>query len=123
MPGTQSAPSKSEIKTWVNTRRSQRVVARIRVQVRRVAGTNDATTEVSQTMVVSVHGALIPLEMEVRPGEELVIRHTVSGEEMETRVIKVGEDEHSPKEVAIEFKAPAPHFWQINFPPPDWKRD
>jgi len=78
-------------------------------------------SEVSHTLVVNAHGALIALAMKVQPNELLAVKNGDSTEERKSRVVLVGEDTPSQKDVAIEFIEPAPHFWHIDFPPLDWK--
>jgi hypothetical protein len=112
---------KNEVKSWVNTRRSQRVVARVRVLLRRRTDGDHFMEEVSHTLVVNAHGALIGLAMKVQPNELLAIKHMNSGEEKHSRVVRVGEETDSRNEIAIEFTEPAPRFWHIDFPPADWK--
>jgi len=104
----------------VNARRSQRVAARIRVTVTRRGGEDSTLSEDTYTLVVSAHGALILLKMDARPGETLILRNLMSNEEQLIRVVRVSEKEPSGNPVAIEFINPAPHFWQIDFPPADW---
>jgi hypothetical protein len=112
-----TAPSKA----LINTRRSQRVVARIRVQVQRQTDADGFMSEVSHTLVVNAHGALIRLLMKVQASEPLAIKHLGSGEETQSRVVRVGAEAVSQNDVAIEFIEPAPRFWHIDFPPADWK--
>jgi hypothetical protein len=117
MPESRATLLKSE----VNTRRSRRVIARIRVEVRkRMEGQNSAP-ETSHTVVVNAHGALLELTMKVQPNELLAIKNIVGGDEMDGRVVRVNEEASSQYEVSIEFVEPAPNFWHIDFPPPDWK--
>jgi hypothetical protein len=104
----------------VNARRSQRVGARICVTVTRGGG-EAKLSEDTYTLIVSAHGGLIVLKMDARAGEVLTLRNVMSREEQLIRVVRVGEEEKSGNPVAIEFKNPAPHFWQIDFPPADWK--
>jgi hypothetical protein len=106
----------------MNARRSQRVAARIRVQVRRQTDNDSFMSEVSYTLVVNAHGALIALAMKVQPNELLAIKNWNTAEERQSRVVRVGEEADSQNEVAVEFTEPAPHFWHIDFPPADWKR-
>jgi hypothetical protein len=103
-----------------NARRSQRVAARIRVAVTRLDGQNSTLSEDAYSLVVSAHGGLIVLNMNVQPGETLVLRNQMSNEEQLIRVVRVSEKQPSGNPVAIEFINPAPHFWQIDFPPADW---
>lgn len=111
-------PHSTLFKNEVNTRRSQRVVARIRVEVCQRTGDDKLLTEVAYTLVVNAHGALISLAMEVHSDELLTVKNANTGDERNTRVIKIRENQGSQKEVAIEFLEPAPRFWHINFPPP-----
>lgn len=76
---------------------------------------------VGYTLVVNAHGALIAISMTVQPGEILALKNYTSAEEQDARVLRVDENEGSQKEVAIEFINPAPHFWNIAFPPAGWK--
>jgi hypothetical protein len=92
-----------------NSRRSQRVVARIRVEVQRQTDSDGFMSEVSHTLVVNAHGALIALAMKVHPNEVLAIKNWNSTEEKQSRVVRVGETEAATQnEVAIEFTEPAP---------------
>ena len=104
-----------------NTRRSQRVVASIRVNILREEGTPSLLSEDTQTLVVNAHGALLTLAMSVQPGDGLTMKNSISSEQAQIRVVRVGETQPSPKEVAVEFTSPAPRFWHIDFPPADWE--
>lgn len=99
-----------------NVRRSQRVVARLRVKV---LCPNDVPSEETHTLVVSAHGALLRLAMIVSPGDLLTLKNVMSNEEREVRVVHG--DHHQRRTVAVEFTTPAPKFWHIDFPPPDWE--
>jgi|ERR1700681_2500966 hypothetical protein len=115
-----SDPETVQHRILVDTRRSQRAVARIRVLVRRGADVDGLMSEVGHTIVVSAHGALIALAMKVQPGEQLLVRNGNSGEEQESRVVSVGEEHGNQNQVSIEFTKPVPQFWHIDFPPADW---
>ena len=117
MTDPRTTPSRAAI----NTRRSERVVARVRVQVRRQTDGDALMSEISHTLVVNAHGALIALTMKVQPNELLAIRNWSTAEERQSRVVRVGEEAASQNEVAIEFTEPAPRFWRIDFPPADWR--
>jgi hypothetical protein len=115
MPDPQ-APSRA----LINARRSQRVVARIRIQVRKRTEGDDFMSEVGHTVVVNAHGALIHLIMKVQVNDLLVIKHMHSGEERHSRVVRIDKSVVGNSEVAIEFTEVAPRFWHIDFPPADW---
>jgi hypothetical protein len=114
MPESQTSP------IGVNSRRSQRVLARVRVKVSCRGDVDTPLSEDTHTSVINAHGALLALAMKVRPGEVLTLRNIMSRDEQLIRVIRVAEARASKHEVAIEFTDPAPHFWHIDFPPCDW---
>jgi hypothetical protein len=105
----------------VDTRRSQRVMARVRVRVIRRGEADPDLSEDTHTSVVNAHGGLLALAMNVKLGELLVLRNLAAPDEQPVRVVRVGEKQASKREVAIEFTKPAPRFWHIDFPPADWK--
>lgn len=106
---------------WVNIRRSQRVLLSMPVKVRLPPENDPPLSEESHTLVVNAHGALIALMMNVQPGQTLVLKNRDSGEEQECRVVHVDRKQAEQNEVGILFARPAPHFWGVDFPPPDWK--
>jgi hypothetical protein len=77
-------------------RRSQRFVVRIGVQVLRRGSAKAIMSEDTHTLVVNAHGALLPLAMIVQPGEELTLRHLISREEKQIRVVRLVEKQTSP---------------------------
>jgi hypothetical protein len=112
----------SDSKTHVvNSRRSQRVAARIRVKVTRRGGEDSTLSEETNTLVVNAHGGAILLAMSVQVGDILVLQNLTTCEEVLIRVAHVGEKQDLKYQVGIEFTNPAPHFWQIDFPPKGWK--
>ncbi len=110
----------SPLKPRPRKRRSQRVVLRVPVVVHRVPREGPPFYEGTHTLVVNAHGALIALAANVAPDQRLVLQNVLSGEEEECRVVFTERKLTGPTEVAIEFKRPAPNFWHIAFPPPDW---
>jgi hypothetical protein len=116
MPDTRTTPSRA----LINTRRSQRVIARIRIQVRKQTEGDGFISEVGHTLVVNAHGALVDLAMKVQVNEPLVIKHMHTGEERHSRVVRISKEATGNNDVAIEFTEFAPRFWHIDFPPVDW---
>ena len=104
-----------------NKRRSQRLFLQVRVVLEWKRPNKSTSTEETHTIVVSAHGALIALAMKVQLGEKLLVKNWNSGEEQESRVVRVGEERGNQNLVAIEFTKTLPHFWHIDFPPADWK--
>jgi hypothetical protein len=104
-----------------DTRRSERVILRIPILVRANIPGEPPLTEDTFTSVVNAHGALIVLAMKVRPGQKLVLRNWGTAKEVECRVIHVKDNPFGKNEVGISFSIPSPHFWNLDFPPADWK--
>ena len=76
--------------------------------------------ENSQTIVINAHGALLYLQEEITMGNQLVLINPVTEEELECRVVYLGEMSDKGTRVGIEFLSPSPHFWGVDFAPKDW---
>jgi hypothetical protein len=101
-------------------RRSSRVFARIRV---RVQGKNDQGRkfrEPGETIVISAHGGLLYLNESPVMGADVVLVNPLTEEEQECRVVYLGETGEKGQRIGVEFLYPAPHFWGVEFAPPDW---
>jgi len=103
-----------------DARRSQRVVLRVPILVRANVPGEPPLTEDTFTLVVNAHGALVSLAMKVRPGQKLVIRNWGTAKEQDCRVIHIKDNPFGKNEVGVAFLLPNPHFWKLDFPPPDW---
>ena len=102
-------------------RRSERVFLQVGVFVQGVTPEGRAFREKTRTLAVNVHGALIQLAHDVRANDEVILTHTVSGQQQACRVVYTQPVSGNIRAVGIEFQKPAPQFWQIAFPPNDWK--
>src|SRR5580692_1266881 len=111
----QRMPSTEHIQStrWTNNRRSQRVILSFPVVVRAQFEGEDYSSEQSRTLVVNANGALIALASKVKPGQRLILKNLVSGNEEPCSVVHVGERNSEKAEVGVEFVAPAPRFWNI----------
>ena len=76
--------------------------------------------EKTSTITVSAHGALLRLMESVPMGQDLLIRHTLTGEEIACQVVDVGAEHSTGNEIGIAFGKPSPKFWHVGFPPEDW---
>jgi hypothetical protein len=117
MPNTERIQSTR----WINNRRSQRVILSLPVAVRAQLEGEDHCVELSRTLVVNAHGALIALALKVLPGQKLMLENLGSKKEQSCRVVHIGERKSDKAEVGIEFAESAPGFWNIAFPPADWQ--
>jgi hypothetical protein len=107
---------------WTRKRRSQRLAMSVPVVAYRLPKAGRPFYEGSHTLAVNAHGALISLATGVAANQKLFLKHALSGEEQECRVVSIQKRPNGPTEVGIEFRHPAPGFWRIAFPPSDWKR-
>ncbi|HXM93432.1 MAG TPA: hypothetical protein VOA64_04125 [Candidatus Dormibacteraeota bacterium] len=101
-------------------RRSQRVLLGIPVVVVMSGADKKPVSEETRTLVVNAHGALILLGLKVSIGQLLTLRNSITKEEQACRVAYVSPQSSDKKETGIEFMKPAPMFWRVAFPPPDW---
>jgi hypothetical protein len=106
---------------WLKERRSERIELSVPVVVYRVRGDGPHFCETTQTLVVSAHGALVPLTQLVVPRQKIHVQNPNSGEQLECCVVSVKRAVIGPPRVALEFTKPAPGFWKLAFPPADWK--
>jgi hypothetical protein len=117
MSGT---PQDSSVKR-ADARRSQRVLLRIPIQAKGFPEDGIPITEETTTVEVNAHGALIALAMRVRPGQKLVLRNWGTAKDQDCRVVHIKEIHDAKNEVGVAFSFPNPKFWNIQFPPEDWK--
>ena len=96
-------------------RRSARIFRKLNMQAQGRAHNGKKFREVCETLVVSEHGGLLMLKHEVDDGELLVITNPETQEEIECRIVFLGELCDQGQRVGIEFLTPAPHFWGLEF--------
>src|SRR5260370_27579022 len=96
-------------------RRSTRILRKLKVQAEGRAHGGKKFRETCQTLVVSAHGGLLMLKHEVDNGELLVITNPETQEEVECRIVYLGDLCDQGQRVAVEFLTPAPHFWGLEF--------
>jgi hypothetical protein len=111
----------SPLKHWSEKRRSQRLVRSIPVIAYRSRTLGPPFSEGTHTLVISVHGALISLVSKIAADQRFILKHGLSGELQECRVVFTRKA-IGPTEVGIEFQRPSSNFWHIAFPPADWKQ-
>lgn len=71
--------------------------------------------ETCETLVVNGHGGLLLLKHEIDDGEMLVITNPETMEELECRVVYLGDLGDKGQRVGVEFLTPAPRFWGVEF--------
>jgi hypothetical protein len=106
---------------WINIRRSLRVVLCLPVSVQADATDREPPVEITRTLVVNAHGALIALTMKVQLNQSLVLENLSTGIQQRCRVVHMKEGHSGPNEIGVEFEEPLPTFWKIAFPPAERK--
>jgi hypothetical protein len=101
-------------------RRSQRVLLRLPVQVSGEAADRQPFSEGTTTLIVNAHGALVLLAAKVSVGQTLTVTNVTTGEKLPCHVANIGPANSGKAEIGVGFNEPAPFFWRIAFPPPDW---
>jgi hypothetical protein len=99
--------------TSISPRRSSRVFHKMRVQAQGRSHNGRKFRETCETVVVNAHGGLLLLKHEVKDGEMLVISNPETQEELECRIVYLGDPGEKGQRVGIEFLTPAPHFWGL----------
>lgn len=99
--------------TCAGPRRSARVFHKMRVQAQGRSQNGRKFRETCETVVVNAHGGLLLLKHEVNDGEMLVISNPETQEELECRIVYLGDAGDKGQRVGIEFLTPAPHFWGL----------
>jgi hypothetical protein len=101
-------------------RRSQRVI--IRVPITLLATENGAPVRINAyTVAVNIHGAMVvsPRNLEAEATLELVNGRT--DEKIPSRVTRSPRESAEGFLIPVEFTTASPNFWQISFPPSNWK--
>ena len=102
-------------------RRSQRIYLSVGVTIQGTGASGEPINEEARTLVVSAHGALLPLESSVALGQVLTVHHNKTEEELFCKVARIKRGNAEKPEIGIEFLQPSPRFWRVAFPPADWK--
>jgi hypothetical protein len=101
-------------------RRTQRVI--IRVPITLMATEKGQPVKITaHTVAVNVHGAMIvcPRMLDAETKLELVNGRTE--EKIPSRVTRAARESAEGFLIPVGFTTPSPNFWQISFPPTNWK--
>jgi len=101
-------------------RRSQRVMIRVPVTLH-VNIANQVVTIHAETMAVNDHGAMLRCTRSFAADTKLELQNDRTRQRLPGRVTRTPRETPEGFLVPVEFAAPAPGFWQIAFPPTDWK--
>jgi hypothetical protein len=101
-------------------RRSHRVI--IRVPVTLVVTENGQTVKISaHTVAVNIHGAMVVCARMLEADATLEVVNERTNEKVSSRVTRAPRDSSEGFLIPVEFTSPSPNFWQISFPPANWK--
>ena len=101
-------------------RRSQRVLMQVGIRVRGKDAQGEDFEEMTETLAINAHGALVLLNARVISGAVIHMRHNKTEEEQECHVAFLGPVRSGRAEIGVEFTSPHPTFWRVAFPPEDW---
>lgn len=105
---------------FVKQRRSQRILLAVPLRVSGKQANGTPFVELTNTLIVSAHGALLHLREPVREGQALSLRNVTTGEEVPCVVIDVNSGTDGTPEIGVQFAEANPRFWRVSFPPLDW---
>lgn len=103
-------------------RHSQRVLLRIRANIH-VALQGKATTLDAATLSVTPQGAVMLMKQNLPAETRLVLEHHRTGQKVNCKVARPPRQTSEGFHIPVEFDSPAPGFWNIAFPPTDWRPD
>ena len=101
-------------------RRSQRVVLRLGVLVRFDLDEGQRQTH-ALAVTVNAHGGLMESPFRMTTGQRAALINPQNGKEVGCTVVSVQASSEGYFEIAFEFTQPSPSFWEIAFPPSDWR--
>ncbi len=102
-------------------RRSERLLLQIPVVVCGKTGAQEPFRERTRTLVVNAHGALIAMATPVAMQQVVAVENVATGTGRESRVVFFGGKKDGMTSVGVEFVAPDPDFWNIEFTPVNWR--
>jgi len=101
-------------------RRSQRVI--IRVPVTLVVTENGQTLRISaHTVAVNIHGAMVVCPRTLDADTRMEVVNDRTDQKVDSRVTRTPRESAEGYLIPLEFTSPSPNFWQITFPPTNWK--
>ena len=103
-----------------NRRRSERVILRVPIQLSAKMPDGRRICIEAYTLVVNAHGGLLDIGLELLAGQPVLLNNLKTERVATAKVVRVKRSGVGRFSVAVEFEFPAPSFWPVSFPPPDW---
>jgi hypothetical protein len=101
-------------------RRSQRVIIRVPVTLTFLQQ-DQKVTLAAHTVAVNIHGAMVLCPRAIDADTKVEIYNDRTRERAGARVTRAPRESTEGFLIPLEFSAPNPSFWQITFPPANWK--
>jgi hypothetical protein len=112
--------TKQQIVLGEERRRSQRVLLRVPATMHVTLHGKPTSIDVT-TISVNTHGALLVSPQSIPPSSQLVLENCRTRQRVPCKVMRPPREMPEGFHVPVEFDPPAPGFWQIDFPPTDWR--
>jgi hypothetical protein len=101
-------------------RRSQRVIIQVPISLE-FAENGQPVKIAAHTVAVNIHGAMVLCSRSFEPETMLDIVNSRTNQKISSRVTRAPRESPEGFLVPVEFTEPSPNFWQITFPPENWK--
>jgi hypothetical protein len=101
-------------------RRSQRVIIRVPVTLH-VTEKGQPVKVSAHTVAVNIHGAMLVCARALDAETILELMNGRTDEKIGSRVTRAPRESAEGFLIPVEFTSPSPNFWQISFPPSNWK--
>ncbi|HXQ26730.1 MAG TPA: hypothetical protein VN822_10010 [Candidatus Acidoferrales bacterium] len=100
----------------------QRVLLRVRASIQVVLQGKPTILDAA-TLSVTPQGALVVTNRSLPADTHLVLEHGGTKQRVDCKVARPPRETAEGFHTPLEFDAPAPGFWKIDFPPTDWRPD
>lgn len=104
-------------------RRSQRVMIRVGVTLHAPVKGEEESSIKAYTQDVNAQGAMLISPENFAVNAQLEVEHNGTRERQGCHVTRAARSSPEGFYVPVEFDTPSPGFWQVAFPPVDWKRE
>jgi hypothetical protein len=101
-------------------RRRQRVMIRVPVTILTTENGQPVRTA-GKTIEVNSQGAVVACPRSFDSDAKIEVVNDRTGERVVSRVVRPPREAAEGFVVPVEFTAPSANFWQITFPPANWK--
>jgi hypothetical protein len=101
-------------------RRSQRVIISVPVTLE-LANEGKVMKVAAHTIAVNIHGAMVVCPRTLDHNTKIEIFNERTRERASVRVTRLPRQSAEGFLIPLEFVKPLPMFWQISFPPTNWK--